>query len=118
MCVCIRFRDFKVLLLPCTDETLKFRDGKSCGQGSSAVVVIDPKLPASPLTTELIKSLEFLDCLNIMANSNVTYKIRHNPTKCFAILVVFRKTKYQSKCHQGCGSALPSLGIPCLKGDL
>lgn len=57
-------------------------------------MVIDFKFLVSFLIIELIKLFEFFDCLNIMVNFNVTYKIRYNFIKCFVILVVFKKIKY------------------------
>lgn len=94
-------------------KTLKFKASKSCDQRSSAVV-IDPKHPASLLTTKLISSLEFLDCLNVTAHSYVMHKTCHDPTNCCAMLVVFRSTKHKSNVLKAEGSVFPSLRTLCL----
>lgn len=74
-------------------KTLMFKDSTSGDQRTSVAVVIDPKLPASLLTTELIGPLEFLDCLNVLADSHIMHKTCHDPTNCFSMLVVFNQVQ-------------------------
>lgn len=81
-------------------KTLMFKDSTSGDQRISVAVVIDPKLLESLLIIELIGPLEFLDCLNVLADSHIMRKTCHDLTKCFSMLVVFRSAKYESKCHQ------------------
>lgn len=70
----IRFRNWKIPPLLFVNEEIEVQGWQVLRSREFTPVVIDPKLPASLLSAELISSLEFLDCLNTSTDSKIVYK--------------------------------------------